>query len=57
MNKRLNDKYLVQMNELKYNDDTEQAHCTADDILCNLLEDLGYTELVDAFNDLEKWYA
>lgn len=59
MNKRLNDKYLKRMNEVKqgYADDEEVAHSLADDILCDLLINLGYIELVDAYNDIDKWYA
>lgn len=62
MNKRLNDKYLNRMKEVKQKyeveaDDTEVAHCLADEVLCDLLESLGYVELVEEFNNLEKWYA
>ena len=59
MNKRLNDKYLKRMNEVKvkYEDDEEAAHRLADDILCDLLESLGYTELVEVFYSIDKWYA
>lgn len=57
MNKKLNDKYLARMEELKYNDDTEVVHCEADDILCELLEKLGYEKLVKAFYALPKWYS
>jgi len=37
--------------------DKERDHCEADDILCELLSSLGYGEVVDQFNKLEKWYA
>lgn len=59
MNKRLNDKYLKRMNEVKqrYADDEEVAHCLADEILCDLLINLGYIELVSEYNDVDKWYA
>ena len=57
MEKELNDKYLAQMKELENDDDTEQSHFIADGILCNLLEELGYVELVKAFYALDKWYA
>ena len=57
MNKKLNEKYLKQMNELKNNDDYESSHVTADDILCELLDELGYTDLIKVFNELPKWYA
>lgn len=57
MNKELNDKYLTQMRWLEEEDDTEHAHVEADGILCELLEELGYVELVAAFRALYKWYA
>lgn len=57
MNKKLNEKYLKQMSELKNNDDYEASHGTADDILCELLNALGYTDLVRTFEELPKWYA
>ena len=37
--------------------DTEAAHSLYDDILCELLLELGYNKLVDRFNALERWYA
>lgn len=59
MNKRLNDKYLERMNEVKqrYGDDEETAHYLADEILCDLLISLGYAELVKVYDSVPKWYA
>lgn len=59
MNKRLNDKYLERMNEVKqrYEDDEETAHYLADEILCDLLINLGYAELVKVYDSVPKWYA
>lgn len=37
--------------------DIEGAHCTADEILCDLLLSLGYAETVKAWNEVDKWYA
>lgn len=37
--------------------DKERAHKIADDILCNILLDLGLEEIVNAFYDVPKWYA
>jgi hypothetical protein len=37
--------------------DIEGAHSMADDILCNLLVSLGYKEVVDAWEEVPKWYA
>ena len=37
--------------------DTETGHIVADDILCAVLEKLGYTHLVELYNEVDKWYA
>ena len=45
---------------LKYindNCDTEMAHVYADRVLCMLLGNLGYDEIVNAYENIEKWYA
>jgi len=39
------------------NSDTEIAHGNADIWLCELLEKLGYKEVVDVYDKVEKWYA
>ena len=39
------------------NDDPESAHIEADSILCQLLQSLGFSEVVDEFDKLRKWYA
>ena len=39
------------------NDDPDQAHRNADEALCDLLTSLGYEDVVEAFNKVEKWYA
>ena len=44
---------LARLIALKECDDLECSHS----ILLGLLGDLGYHEIVDAFDDLEKWYA
>ena len=48
---------LQKLIDLKNNGDIEAAHCEADDLLCQLLIYLGHSEIVDAFNELDKWYA
>lgn len=58
MNRKLNEKYLNKMKQWEFNDyDTEESHAKADCILCELLEELGYTELVKMYNNVPKWYA
>lgn len=49
--------YLRRMSECDKMGDPEKGHATADGILCDLLEKLGYTELVKAFDEVWKWYS
>lgn len=37
--------------------DNEISHCRADEILCAFLRELGYGEIVDVFESIDKWYA
>ena len=37
--------------------DEEITHSKADDLMCDLLRELGYGEGVDVFKDMPKWYA
>jgi hypothetical protein len=37
--------------------DPEGEHAHADDILCELLTALGYTEVVAEYKKIRKWYA
>ena len=39
------------------NSDFECAHSNADDALCELLNGLGFTEIVDIYKKVGKWYA
>ena len=40
-----------------FEDDTEMAHRQADEIICGLLEELGYQDIVDEYDKIYKWYA
>ena len=33
------------------------AHITADNLMCQLLRTLGYSEGVEIFENMEKWYS
>lgn len=37
--------------------DIEKTHSEADKILCELLTDLGYADVVAEWEKVEKWYA
>lgn len=48
---------VEKMKECVNNGDTEVAHLDADNILCDVLTQLGYKELVDLYDKVKKWYA
>lgn len=37
--------------------DEEDTHRDMDNIMCNLLRDLGYGKGIDIFKDTPKWYS
>ena len=51
--------YLKEMRKLvkMSQSDPEEAHYLADEILCEILYELGYDEIVDIFDNIRKWYA
>lgn len=49
--------YLKRMMEATENGDSEIAHSNADDILCEMLEELGYSVIVETYHKVSKWYA
>ena len=51
------DEALKRMVCLKDHSDTEIAHVMADGILCDFLRGLGYDDLVDAYEAVDKWFA
>jgi hypothetical protein len=46
-----------QLRELQASKDPELAHGDADDLLCNLLGALGYSDVVAEWEKVGKWYA
>ena len=48
---------IEKMKECVNNGDTEVAHINADAVLCDVLTQLGYKELVDLSEKVKKWYA
>lgn len=49
--------FIEQLKKEASNQDHEVAHITADNILCEILNTLGYSDIVEAFNEIFKWYA
>lgn len=48
---------LEELKVIAKDTDTEVAHVDADDVLCQLLSDLGYNDVVMAYRQIGKWYA
>lgn len=48
---------VAQLQTLQHDSDTESAHAEADQVLCNLLEQLGCKEVVTVYKEIPKWYA
>ena len=43
--------------ELQDSDDKECAHIYADEVLCDLLNTLGYQDVTREYEKIDKWYA
>lgn len=48
---------IDRLKEVQSDPDPEIAHGVADDILCALLESLGYADVVAEWMKVDKWYA
>lgn len=51
------EKAIELLKQEQQNFDTEAAHAIADAILCELLNSLGYQDVVAEYNKVNKWYA
>lgn len=43
--------------ENDFSDDPEESHYEMDDLMCRVLESLGYSEGIDIFTNSMRWYA
>lgn len=57
MRKALSDEMVSRLQKEVNNNDKERTHVNADDILCELLEKLGYKDVVEKYNEVSKWYS
>ena len=58
------EEFKKKMKELQIKEDTrgtyfdrEQMHIAMDELMCEVLRDLGYSEGVEIFENTGKWYA
>jgi hypothetical protein len=57
MKEKLQNEYVEKMQECVNAYDPEAAHGDADKLLCELLEKLGYAEVVAKYKEVARWYA
>lgn len=48
---------IKELKEVREKDDPEFGHPIADNVLCELLKTLGYPDVVEAYQAIDKWYA
>lgn len=51
------DDFKERMTELSKGEDIEDRHVYMDNLMCDLLRELGYGDGVDIFELTGKWYA
>ena len=58
-NLKSQDTYLNKLNAIhnKYEDNIELNHVYSDDLLVDILRDLGWDKLADEYESTYKWYA
>lgn len=56
-NEHLKHDALERLDRCQKSDDQEAAHVEADDVLCDLLIELGFGDVVSAYHRIPKWYA
>ena len=47
----------MKLRQCQSNSDIEIAHVDADGVLTDLLNTLGYQDVVDEWEKIDKWYA
>lgn len=57
MNEKEQQEYIDRLIELQQGNDPECNHSAADGILCEILEKLGYGNIVKEYDKIDKWYA
>lgn len=57
MEKMTYQEYVTAMNFNVTDSDTERAHRRADNLLIEFLKEAGYVELIEAYENVKKWYS
>lgn len=54
--KKIRDKYIALI-QSAVSEDPEIGHAKCDDVLCDLLQDLGFAQIVEIYRRQIKWYS
>jgi len=57
VNEDLKKEYIEALKEYQVEGDVENDHLEADNLLCELLTRLGYSDVVKEWEKVYKWYA
>lgn len=57
MSEKEQQEYINRLRELQKEGDIERAHSAADNVLCEILEKLGYGDITMQYYKIDKWYA
>lgn len=57
MRTALADQAIALLQKCVDEDDEENGHMNADNVLCDVLIKLGYKEVVDKWHEVDKWYS
>ena len=55
--KQLIKKTVAKLRHIRETEDTESGHAAADSVLCELLVTLRFEEVVQEYNEQDKWFA
>ncbi len=53
----MKEKYLERLRLIQEKSDIEDRHIEADQLLCDLLTELGYDQIVKQYGEIEKYHA
>jgi len=51
------EQFAEKMRKIADGDDREARHIEADNLMCKVLDNLGFGKGVEIFQDMSRWYA
>lgn len=57
MTEEMKQSFIDRLKSLQNLKDCEVAHYVGDDVLCEVLNVLGYQDIVEEWEQIPKWYA